>query len=123
MELCAFLGDEVHIEQHVEVLMHDFAACVLMELQQGMLEMSLTSMSLSTPIDEPSFSGHLGITDDTSKRLGSEDVCYFVYSIVVLLSICLISKLLIHHHIFNYNGIIHEHITAGSQTAPPPYKA
>lgn len=72
---CGLLGDDVQIEQHVEVLMHDFAACVLMELQQGMLEMSLTSMSLSTPIDEPSFSGHLGITDDTSKRLGSEDVC------------------------------------------------
>ncbi|GMH32365.1 hypothetical protein BSKO_00199 [Bryopsis sp. KO-2023] len=66
-------GDRNHIEQHVEVLMHDFAACVLMELQQKMLNAGISSMSLSTPIDEKSFSGILGITDDVSKKLGSEE--------------------------------------------------
>eukprot|EP00210_Caulerpa_lentillifera_P001797 g1727.t1 len=65
--------DRIQLEQNVEVLMHDFAACLLIELQQGMLNLSVGMMSLSSIIDQPDIFGYTGTTEDISKRLGTED--------------------------------------------------
>lgn len=54
--------------------MHDFAACLLMELQQGMLNLSVGMMSLTTIIDQPEIFGYARATDEITKRLGTEEV-------------------------------------------------
>ena len=67
------LGDRSQLEHHAEVLMHDFAACLLMELQQGMLNLSVGMMSLTTIIDQPDIFGYKNATDEITKRLGPEE--------------------------------------------------
>lgn len=57
--------------------MHDFAACLLMELQQGMLNLSVGMMSLSTILDQPEHFGYSGATDEITKRLGTDEAICF----------------------------------------------
>ncbi|CAD7698253.1 unnamed protein product [Ostreobium quekettii] len=65
-------GDRSQVEQHLEVLMHDFAACVLMGLQQQMLNKSISEMKLQTYVDLPDFSGYMSV-EDARQKLGSEE--------------------------------------------------
>lgn len=53
--------------------MHDFAACLLMELQQAMLNLSVGMMSLTSILDQPEIFGYSGTTEEITKRLGTED--------------------------------------------------
>ena len=67
-------GSPTELEHNVEVFMHDFAAYLLMELQQGMLNLSVGMMSLTTILDQPEIFGYDNITDQITKRHGTEDV-------------------------------------------------
>ena len=68
------LGSPTELEHNVEVFMHDFAAYLLMELQQGMLNLSVGMLSLTTVMDQPEIFGYANVTDEITKRLGTEDV-------------------------------------------------
>ena len=82
-ERCA-LGEPAQLEHHAEVLMHDFAACLLMELQQGMLNLSVGMMSLSTIVDQPDVFGYSGATDEVPRRQGTEEARWQFVSPLVL---------------------------------------
>jgi hypothetical protein len=49
--------DGDHLAHHVEVVMHDFAACVLGDLERWMLNASPAGASLSTLVDTAEFTG------------------------------------------------------------------
>jgi len=68
------LGDRDQLKHTLEVMMHDFAACLLMELQQGMLNLSVTMMTLNSVLDSPDIFGYSGTTDEITKRMGTEEV-------------------------------------------------
>lgn len=64
------------MRQQIEVLMHDFAACILIELQQRMSKLSIVMMNLTTSIDKTEFFGY-DVNFDNSKKYSNDEVEYF----------------------------------------------
>lgn len=67
-------GDFSQLERHAEVLMHDFAACLLAELERWMLAASIQLFDLDTYVDSPEFTGASAL-DELQSKLRADDVC------------------------------------------------
>lgn len=66
-------GDGEQLDNHAEVVMHDFAACLLAELERWMLNASPAMVELATLVDSPEFLGSSGALEAVQTRLYSDE--------------------------------------------------
>ena len=63
------------LENHAEVVMHDFAASLLVELERWMLTASPAMVDLNTFLDTaPEFNSSSTALEEVSKRLYNDEV-------------------------------------------------
>jgi hypothetical protein len=75
LALSAPPGDHEQLDNHAEVVMHDFAACLLGELERWMLTASPAMVDLSGQlVDSPEFGGATGALEAVQTRLYSDEV-------------------------------------------------
>ena len=71
-------GSLEHLAYHTEVMLHDFAACLLAELERWLLAASVNLFGLQTFADSAEFTGATAF-EDFSSKLRQDDVrCWVV---------------------------------------------
>lgn len=66
-------GDPEHLEHQAEVIMHDFAACILGELERWMLNASPAMIEFNSLVDSADFTG-AGPLESVQTRLQTDEV-------------------------------------------------
>jgi len=65
--------DKAKLQYHMGVMMNDFAACVLMELEKWMLNASPAMINMSTWLDSAEFAVPVSTLEEVQKRLTSDE--------------------------------------------------